>query len=401
MFSSRLSWSSPRNELSRLLDTKRAAGSEILDLTESNPTHAGIDYPADLIRNALADPGITSYDPDPRGLRSARQAVARHYAQRGYTVAIDDLVLSASTSEAYSYIFKLLCNPGDTVLCPEPSYPLFGFLSALEGVTTASYPLAYDGCWHIDFTALEEVLARATRVRAILLVSPNNPTGSYLGNDELRKLALISADHGLAIVSDEVFADYPLSCESDRVDCLAAGDCPVLCFSLGGLSKSSGLPQLKLGWILVGGPSHLRSDALERLETIADTFLSVATPVQLALGHLLDSQHGPNIGARIRERIRERLGRNLDWLRAKISQASPCTLLAPEGGWYAVLRLPAVRSDEETAMTLLKDYGTLVHPGFFFDFPGQNYLVTSLLTQPRTFKDGIERLLEMVLRELR
>jgi aspartate/methionine/tyrosine aminotransferase len=373
-YSSRLRFTTEPNALTALLEARRRAGASILDLTVSNPTLAEIPYPSEDIRTALADPGLLRYEPTPRGLASARAAVA---AEAG--VAPDDVLLTASTSESYAYLFKLLCDPGDSVLAPEPSYPLFSYLTALEGVELVPYPLVFDGAWHIDLAALEA--ARGPRTRAILVVSPNNPTGSYLKVDELRRLETL----GLPLIVDEVFAGYPAIDDPGRVVGAARAAEAGLVFSLGGLSKSAGLPQLKLGWIVGGGPG--RAAALERLDLIADSYLSVATPVMLALPRLLD------LGAEVRARIQERVARNRAALAARLPPST--TLLPSEGGWSAVLRFPATRTDEEMALTLLGEHDTLVQPGYFFDFPRGTFIVVSLLPPPACFDAGIEAMLKL------
>jgi len=358
------------NALGRLLSEKRRAGTNLLDLTLSNPTAAGIIYPEAEILAALAPPEALRYAPDPRGLESARVAVGG--------AAADDVLLTASTSEAYAYLFKLLCDPGDVVLMPEPSYPLFAYLTALEGVQAAPYRLAYDGAWHIDFASLEENVAKA---RAILVVSPNNPTGSYLKRGELERLG----SYGLPLIVDEVFADYPLDVPADAVSRVARPDSPVLTFGLGGLSKSAGLPQLKLGWIVVGGAG--RAEALERLELIADSYLSVATPVQLAAPRLVAA------GATIRQSILARVRRNRDALAVRLPPA--LELLPAEAGWSAIVRFPATRTDEELALALLRDRDTLVQPGYFFDMPAGTFLVISLLPEPHVFDAGVAAIVQL------
>jgi len=367
---SQISAATEPNAWTRLLLEKRAAGARLLDLTLSNPTETGIAYPEDAIRAALGPDGALRYQPDPRGLRSAREAVA---AAAG--APVEDVLLTVSTSEAYSYLLKLFCNPGDAVLVPEPSYPLFEHLTALEGVAAAPYRLAYDGAWHIDFSTV-----RAGAARAIIVVSPNNPTGSYLKTGELARLAAL----GLPLIVDEVFADYPLAPPSDAVHLAARPNAPVLTFSLGGLSKSAGLPQLKLGWIVAGGPG--RAAALDKLELIADCYLSVATPVQLAAPKLLA------LGAEVRDAIRARVRRNRDALAARLPPS--LTLLPAEAGWSAILRFPATRSDEELALALLRDHDTLVHPGYFFDLTGGTFLVVSLLPTPEMFDAGTAAIIQ-------
>lgn len=384
MFSSRTRWNRTANRLSTLATARRGTGAPVLDLTLSNPTQAGLLAPADILALLGSTEG-GSYDPEPRGWAGAREAVAADYARRGFRVAPERLVLTASTSEAYAYLFKLLCDPGDAVLVPRPSYPLFEFLATLESVETIPYPLAYDGAWHLDFATLEAALT--PRVRALVVVSPNNPTGSYLSRDEAGRLQSVCAARGVALVCDEVFADFAIGADPARLTSLAS-DGAALAFSLGGLSKSCGLPQLKLGWIAVSGPLALRDEALARLEIVADTYLSVSTPVERA---------APFILARLPELqapIAARLADNLEVLRQRLGSASPATLLPVGGGWSAILRVPATLSEEERVLRLVERHGVLVHPGYFFDFPDEAYLVLSLLPEPGVFERGVELLIE-------
>ena len=384
MLSTRTAWDLSANRLSLLLEEARRGGNGILDLTETNPTRAGIPYPEARLLRALADPGSLDYEPAPRGLRSAREAVAGVYAGRGVPVDPENLILCAGTSEAYSWIFKLLADPGDEVLVPRPSYPLFDFLGRLESVSLIPYALTHDASWSIDLASL----ARRTgpRSRALIVVSPNNPTGSYLKKEELATLSTLCREKGMALVGDEVFAEYPAGPDSHRAGSVLEAE-GILCFSLGGLSKLAGLPQLKLGWIAVGGPEAVRRPAVERLETIADVYLSVNTPVQLAAPALLE------LGGEIRSAIRERVSRNLAMLCRMAEPVPSCRVLAPEGGWSAVLRVPAVMSEEEWVLCLLEQQSVLVHPGYFFDFPSPAYLVLSLLPGAEVFREGVERIL--------
>ncbi len=378
VFSSRLQWDSQPNPLSILLAEKRRSGAAILDLTESNPTRAGLDYPGGELLAALADSRSLLYDPDPRGLLAAREAVSGYYAQRGVEVPPSRILLTASTSEAYSYLFKLLADPGDEILVPRPSYPLFDYLAAMESVRVVQYPLRYDGVWHIDFDALANAIT--PRTRAIVVVNPNNPTGSYLKRSEWERLQAF----GLPILSDEVFSDFGFGPSADRVATLA-GQSNALTFSMSGLSKIAGLPQMKLGWIVAGGPNH--AAALEGLEWIADTFLSVATPVQWALPRTLAAS------ATVQEQIRQRTRANLGHLVA-CAAGSPCRCLRSEGGWYAILEVPRIRTEEEWAPGLLADSDVLVQPGFFYDFEAEAFLVLSLLTPPAIFAEGVRRILD-------
>jgi alanine-synthesizing transaminase len=384
VFSSRLNWSLRPNRLSALLEEKRAAGADVLDLTESNPTRAGFAYPQAEILTALADTDALRYHPSPRGLDSAREAVAGYYRDRGTKILVENILLTASTSEAYAYLFKLLANPGDEILAPRPSYPLFEFLADLESVHIRQYPLRYDGVWHVDFDALEQAIT--PRTRAIVVVNPNNPTGSFLKRAELDVLDSLAAERGLAILSDEVFRDYAFADEGDRVSTLA-GERQALTFSMSGLSKIAGLPQMKLGWIVASGPR--KAEALEALELIADTYLSVSTPVQVALSRLLALSGG------IMEQIRQRTASNLARLRETML-GSAATLLRTEGGWYAVLQVGRSRSEEEWTLKLLGESNILVQPGFFFDFESEAFLVLSLLPEPAKFAEGVSRLRSII-----
>ena len=382
MFSSRLNTSAEVNRITRCLRELRAEGRPILDLTESNPTRAGIEYPATEIARLLTDTRSLTYEPEPAGLPAAREAVAAYYAGRGETVDPSRMLLTASTSEGYAYLFKLLANPGDEVLVPRPSYPLFEFLASLESVRVAQYPLVYDAAWRIDFDALRHAIT--PRTRAIVVVNPNNPTGSFLKLNERDELVRLCAEHSLAIISDEVFSDYAFDMAPDRVRTLAnIGE--VLTFSMSGLSKVVGLPQIKLGWMLVSGPDALRREAYERLEFIADTYLSVSTPVQWAAAGLLALQ------TEIQGQIQRRTCHNLCHLRALFGADSAVRTLHVEGGWYAVLQVPRIRSEEEWCLALLDRYGVLVQPGFFYDFESEAFLVVSLLTPQAVFAEGIEK----------
>jgi alanine-synthesizing transaminase len=386
MFSHRTAWDRRLGVLAEGLAERRAAGRPVLDLTETNPTRAGLQCPPDLLR-ALADPRGCCYEPAAQGLRSAREAVAADYAARGAEVHPDQLLLTASTSEAYGLLFKLLCDPGDDVLVPRPSYPLFEYLATLESVAVRHYPLQYDGEWHVSFDALEAVAT--PRTRAVVVVSPNNPTGSFLKRDEAQRLRHLCAGRGWALVSDEVFVDYRLRGDPRRPVSMAE-DSAALTFSLGGLSKSCGLPQLKLAWIATAGPAALREEARQRLELVADTYLSVSTPVQLAAPAIL-ARH-----AELRRPIAQRVVDNLGELRRQLACGSAATLLDVEGGWSAVLRVPASWPDEKWALFLLEQDGVLVHPGYFFDFETEAFLVLSLLTPPEDFAAGVARVLARV-----
>jgi alanine-synthesizing transaminase len=411
MFSDRVPWPERENRLTQALRRRRAAGGPVLDLTETNPTRVGLVYPEAAIAQALADPAAARYAPDPRGLARAREAVAAWLRARGRDVTADRLLLTASTSEAYALLFKILCAPGDSVLVPIPSYPLFEHLARLEGVTAVPYRLDAERGWRLDLAALAVAHDLAKKPRAVIVVNPNNPTGTALRAEERESLGRFCAERGLAIVSDEVFFEHlftpparpaardnasvaggsaggsPSAPKDDPPVSLSAGCPEALTFILGGLSKSCGLPQLKLGWIAVAGPPPLREEALGRLEFAADAFLSVGAPVQLAVERLLAI--GDDIGRQIGERVRG----NLSQLVARLPEASPVRLEPTDGGWSAVLRVPAVRSEEELVLLVLQEDGVLAHPGFFFDFPREAYLVVSLLPWPDDFRAGVEKLL--------
>jgi alanine-synthesizing transaminase len=384
-FSQRLAWGVSENRLATAEAELRGSGRPIFDLTLSNPTAAGLPYPTEALASAFADPAMSCYQPTPRGLATARAAVAADYARRGAVIGDDRIFLTASSSESYALLFKLLGNPGQAVLVPEPSYPLFDYLARLEGLVPRPYRLAFDGRWHIDFHSLD-----FESVATVVVVSPNNPTGSYLGAEDWHRLAALAVENGLAVIVDEVFADFPLAPAADAVSAVAASSSPALTFSLGGLSKSSGLPQMKLGWIAAAGPHALVEPALAHLELVADTYLSVGTPVQLALPRLL------HIGAGIRRAIHERVLRNRRALVDRIDRASPCSLLPAEAGWSAILRVPEIISDEEWALRLLRESSVLVQPGYFFDLRLGATLVVSLLAPPATFDHGVACLLAAV-----
>jgi aspartate/methionine/tyrosine aminotransferase len=383
VFSARTRWDLTANRLARLLEEKRTRGEAVLDLTESNPTRVGLPVAPDLLER-LAQPAALRYDPTPFGLPASRAAVAADFARRGAPLDPSQILLTAGTSEAYAYLFKLLCDPGDEVLVPCPGYPLFDFLAGLESVRVRSYPSTWDGEWQVDLPALAS--AMSARTRAVVVVHPNNPTGAFLKSGELAAIEALCARRGVALVSDEVFADYAFRPDPRRAPS-AAHDGPALAFTLGGLSKSCALPQLKLAWVVVTGPEAARREALARLEVVADTYLSVSTPVQVAAPALLARRED------LQQPLRARLAGNLGALRACLGPASPATLLEPEGGWYAVLRIPATIPEEERVVRLLAERNVLAHPGYFFDFPREAFLVLSLLPPPEVFADGLDRIL--------
>ena len=370
------------NATTRALTALRSNGIDVIDLTASNPTRVGLDYPRDLL-SSLASPAALEYDPSPLGAWRAREAVSRDFARRGLTVPADRIALTASTSEAYALLFKLLCDAGDAVLVPQPSYPLFEHLTMLESVEPRAYRLEYHGAWRIDTNQLRERIDR--RAKALLIVSPNNPTGSFLHADDLVAVVELCASHDMMLIGDEVFTDFRLDQAPHATSVLAARD-TVVC-SLGGLSKSVGLPQVKLGWIGFGGPAGALPEILAAYEMIADTYLSVSTPVQTALPDLLER------GAGIRAQIQQRITGNLRVLRDAAAASPAVTVMNVEGGWSAVLQVPAYRSEEALVLELLTEDHVLVHPGFFFDFEREAYVVVSLLAEPSEFDRGIRRLL--------
>jgi len=370
------------NALTRALDACRASGRPVLDLTSTNPTEAGFTYPRDLL-STLADPAVLTYQPTPFGLAVAREAVAADYARRGARVDPARVVLTSSSSEAYAWLFKVLCDPGDAVLVPRPSYPLFEHLTRLEGVEAVPYALVWHGRWEIDHATVE---AAPARVRAVVAVSPNNPTGSFVSPSEFARLAATCAARGWPLVLDEVFADYALGGRAHATDQGVAAS-GALTFTLGGCSKTLGLPQVKLGWIVAGGPPAEVDEALAALELVADSYLSVATPVQHAAAALLTG------AAPVREAIRARTRDALDAVRDAVDGVEACDLLPVEGGWSAVVRVPATHGEERLVLAALEHDGVLVHPGYFFDFPHEAFIVVSLLADPDAMREGLARVL--------
>ena len=387
MFSNRTNWHLAPNDLTRVLRDVRASGQEIFDLTISNPTEAGVRLEPEVVLGALVNPEATRYDPQPRGLIEARSAVCHYYreAHRVFDLNPDQLILTTSTSEAYSYVFRLLCNPGDEILVPKPSYPLFEFLADLSDVKLVPYPLIYDHGWQIDFDSLYK--AASSRSRAVILVHPNNPTGSYISETETSALNAFCRDYGTALIVDEVFLDYAHDGEP-RPSFAANTD--ALTFTLSGISKISALPQMKLAWIVTSGPEQAVAEAGARLEVVADTYLSMNAPIQLAAPVFLDQRKV------IQPILLDRLRTNLTELDEQLKRYPACARLQVEGGWYVVLRVPAVESDEDLAVRLVRHAQVSVHPGHFYDFPNEGYLVLSLITEPETFREGIARLLRFV-----
>ncbi|HEX8815679.1 MAG TPA: pyridoxal phosphate-dependent aminotransferase [Terriglobales bacterium] len=386
MFSARTEWNLAPNRFTEAQRELQASGTAILDLTISNPTAAGVHYDAKAISGALNNPAAMVYDPQPLGLRSAREAVAAYYRD-GHTLELDpdSILLTTSTSEGYSYIFRLLCNPGDEILVPKPSYPLFEFLADLEDVTLIPYPLIYDHGWQVDFLSLQKSVRPNTR--GVVVVHPNNPTGSYVSAQEQAELNNFCRANDLALIVDEVFLDYALD-GTPRQTFAANQD--VLTFTLSGISKISGLPQMKLSWIATSGPPGQVNPAMARLEVIADTYLSMNAPIQLAAPVMLEQRR------RIQPALVERIRQNLSELDGQLAMQKSCTRLAVDGGWYAVLRVPVTQSDEDLAIEILRKTHVLVHPGHFYDFSSDGYLVLSLITPSARFREGIVRMLRLI-----
>jgi aspartate/methionine/tyrosine aminotransferase len=384
MFSERCNWDLSPNPITRLLEAKRAAGEKVIDLTASNPTKAGFLYPEAKIRKAISQPGSIFYEPDSRGLGSARRAVAAYYRQRGEEIDPDSILLTAGTSEAYGFIFKLIGDPGDEVLIPHPGYPLLSYLSSLESLRYVYYPLRYGDSkgWRIDLEILSALIT--SRTRAIVLVHPNNPTGSYVKQEEWEGINRLCEGQGIVRIVDEVFFDFSSERAPDRVRSVS-NDSGALTFVLNGFSKILGLPQMKLGWIVTAGDPGVSRPAGERLETIADFYLSVGTPVQLAAESLLLERKS------IQEQIQTRLLENEAWLKRQAAKKSNFRVLIREGGWYAILSVTHPSTDEEIACRLLETENTLIHPGSFYEFHRDGFFVVSLLTPPDDFREGATR----------
>ena len=372
------------NRLSDALLQQRKSGIALIDLTASNPTEAGLAFDDAAISRALSHPGNLAYKPEPLGLIAAREAVAAYYGARGERIRVQDTILTTSTSEAYSFLFRLLCNPGDEVLVPSPSYPLFEFLASIQDVNLARYPLLYDHGWQIDFHALEKAIT--SRTRAILVVNPNNPTGHFAKANEVAGLNELCANREIALVADEVFLDFCFLPQPQRS---FVSNGTVLTFTLSGLSKIAGLPQMKAAWLVASGPENQKEQALARLEVIADTYLSVSTPIQLALPAFLELRH------EFQRQLVSRVSANLRHLDSQLAQNKMCTRLEVEGGWNAVLRVPSVRSSEDLAIDLVTQKQVILHPGHFYDFDREGYLVISLIVPETDFAEGIGRLLQM------
>ncbi len=384
MFSDRTNWNLAPNRLSETLARMRARGRDFLDLTASNPTECGFQYDRDELLRALQSPAALAYHPDSKGLSSARAAVVQYYLDYGIEVFADDIILTTSTSEAYSFVFRLLCNSGDELLVPAPSYPLFEYLSDIQDVKLLPYALVYDHGWQIDLHAIEKAVT--ARTRGLILVHPNNPTGHFVKNEEREALNRICSSRGIALMADEVFLDFPLEPQSATSFVDNTGP---LTFTLSGISKISGLPQMKAAWLVVSGPEQMKAQALDRLEVIADTYLSMNAPVQLALPAFLDQRTG------FQRQVLERVRSNLAELDRQLGLQNSMDRLRVEGGWYVVLRVPATRSDEDLAISLLETKGVYVHPGHFYNFPGEGYMVLSLITPEQDFSEGVKRLISV------
>ena len=381
-YSQRLPWTTPTNPFSKLLAAKLVDGSPLLDLTISNPSRIDLQYPHQEIATAYGTIRDFTYRPEPFGSFEARGAIVRYYESRGVQIHSKQVALTASTSEAYSLLFKLLCDPGDEILVPTPSYPLFDYLAALETVRVVPYRLFYDGRWSIDFDRLKTKLT--PRTRAIVVVNPNNPTGSYLQRAEANSLLTLASRHHLPIISDEVFMDYSFGDPSSRPSTFAEFN-SVLSFSLNGLSKTAGMPQLKLGWIVTNGPAHEQETALNRLEILLDTYLSVSNPVQQLLPRLME------LGASIRNQLKARVTSNFE-VGCTTLKDTTANFLYTEGGWSALIRLPRRLSEEEWITRLLLDHAMVVQPGYFFDISPEAHIVVSLIAKPGDFRSGLERL---------
>jgi alanine-synthesizing transaminase len=384
MFSERTNWRLAQNQFTQALAEVREGGAKVLDLTLSNPTRAGLHYEEREILAALAPSRALDYDPQPKGLREAREAVAQYYRD-DHALGLDaeQIVLTTSTSEGYSFVFRLMCNAGDELLVPKPSYPLFEFLADLQDVKLTPYELIYDHGWQMDFPSLEKNVT--ARTRGVVVVHPNNPTGSYVKDAEMKALNSFCREHQLAVIADEVFLDYELG-SGKRASFVGNRD--VLTFTLSGLSKIAALPQMKVAWVVTSGPREEASEAMGRMEVIADTYLSMNAPVQWATPLLLLQRK------KLQAQLLERVKKNLDELDRELAAQKSCQRLQVDGGWYAVLRVPVTRTDEDLAIELLREKSVLVHPGHFYDFPRDGYLILSLITPEPEFADGTRAIVE-------
>jgi len=381
MFSRRTGWNLTKNAFTLALERHQHAGRELFDLTVSNPTRVGLEGSRHILA-ALAKPEALDYDPQPRGSLRARESVVAYYRALGVEICAEQTILTTSTSEAYSFLFRLLCDPEDEVLIPSPSYPLFEFLADIQDVRLVPYELVYDHGWQIDFHSLRKSIS--SRTRAVIVVNPNNPTGSYVKAAEQQELNRLCREHELALLADEVFFDFNLS--KVKFDSFATNQA-ALTFTMSGLSKIAGLPQMKVAWIATTGPTNVAEEAIEKLEVIADTYLSVNAPIQQAIPELLASSDD------FQQQLKVRLYENLGELDRQLRGQQLCSRLQVEGGWYAILRVPVTRTDEELVIELLERRDVLVHPGHFFNFHADGYLILSLMTTPAVFAEGTKRLL--------
>jgi alanine-synthesizing transaminase len=384
MFSDRTGWNLQRSRLSEALAKHHSSGKPLIDLTQSNPTECGFRFESQQILGALSNPANLSYEPDAHGLPQAREVVAEYYLSRNCLVSINDIFLTTGTSEAYSFLARTLCNPRDELLIPQPGYPLFNFLADIQDVTLVRYPLVYDYGWQIDFHSLQRAIT--PRTRGVIVVHPNNPTGHFCKPEDMNRLNEICLEREIAIISDEVFLEFSLDGDIPRS---FASNNEALTFTMSGLSKISGLPQMKVAWLIATGPEAPKRQAVARVEMIADMYLSMNTPVQLALNVLLEQRHT------FREQWLKRVQSNLAQLDKLLSSQKLCTRLKMEGGWYAILKVPLTGSDDDLAIELLNTRGVYVHPGHFYDFPADGYLVVSLITPEPEFGAGIDALLAM------
>jgi alanine-synthesizing transaminase len=382
MFSDRTNWNLETNRLSEALAKHRKTKKQLLDLSISNPTECGFRYDGRAILKALSRPGALHYEPNPRGLLAARRAIARYHEAVGKDVTPDDIFLTTGTSEAYGFVLRLLCDPDDEILVPEPSYPLLNFLADIQDVKLIRYPLLYDHGWHIDFHGLEQAIT--PRSRAVVVVNPNNPTGHFVKARDMRRLNEICSARQMAIVADEVFLDFALAATRQLSFVV---NTEALTFTMSGLSKLCGMPQMKTSWLIVDGPGDLKAEAVARMEVIADTYLSMNTPVQLAIPALLKQRRG------FQNQVMKRLRTNLRELDRQLALQKTCDRLEVEGGWNAVLRVPSIDSDEDIAIRLLAEKNVFLHPGHFYDFQGDGFMVVSLITPVRAFAKGIKRIL--------
>jgi alanine-synthesizing transaminase len=385
MFSERTNWKLAENRFTQALEQVRSRGTRVVDLTVSNPTRAGLHYDERATLGALASPRALDYDPEPKGLREARESVAEYYRDEHEVrdLDADQIVLTTSTSEGYTFVFRLLCNAGDELLVPKPSYPLFEFLADLQDVRLVPYELIYDHGWQMDFPSLEKGVTE--RTRGVVVVHPNNPTGSYVQAAELEMLNSFCREHGLAVIADEVFLDYRLGNGAQQS---FAENREVLTFTLSGLSKIAAMPQMKVAWVVTSGPQNQAAEAMGRLEVIADTYLSMNAPIQWATPALLSQRRN------LQQQLLRRLQNNLAELDRQLAGQQACQRLNVEGGWHAVLRVPVTLSDEELAIELMREKSVLLHPGHFYDFPSDGYLVLSLITPDEEFVAGMRAVVE-------